>query len=239
MASHHIAVLGALAHCWYFPGVTASEVATANIEKPRLRGWLHAGMFPLAVAAGIVLVALAGTHQEKMAVAIFSTSAALLFGTSALLHRGSWSPPVTLLLRRMDHSNIFLIIAGTYTPFAVLALPPSTARALLWTVWAGAIAGVAFRVSWVGAPRWLYTPVYVALGWVSVFYLADLVDGAGAASVSLLLVGGVVYSAGAVIYATKRPNPSPEWFGFHEVFHSLTIAAFTVHYIAVSLIVYS
>ena len=134
---------------------------------------------------------------------------------------------------------MYLIIAGTYTPFAVLALPPGKGRVLLWIVWVGALAGVAFRVLWVGAPRWLYTPVYVALGWVAIFYLPDLVGGAGVAVVVLIAVGGVLYSLGAVVYGLKRPNPFPRLFGFHEVFHTLTIAAFIVHYVAVSLTVYS
>ena len=213
--------------------------AAPGTRTPKLRGWLHAGMFPVAVAAGIVLVALAGSREGRIATAIFATTAALLFGVSALLHRGTWSPRVDQALRRLDHSNIYLIIAGTYTPFAVLALPPGKGRALLWIVWVGALAGVAFRVLWVGAPRWLYTPVYVALGWVAIFYLPDLLGGAGVAVVVLIAVGGVLYSLGAVVYGLKRPNPSPPWFGFHEVFHTLTIAAFIVHYVAVSLTVYS
>ena len=212
--------------------------ATPPTAKPKLRGWLHAVMFPLALAAGIVLVALAGSTEARVASAIFAISAALLFGTSAMFHRGNWSPRVHRFLRRMDHSNIFLIIAGTYTPFAVLLLPSSEGRTLLWIVWVGAVAGVAFRVFWVGAPRWLYTPIYVALGWVAVFYLPDFVRGGGAEVVALILVGGVFYSVGALIYGLKRPDPSPRWFGFHEVFHSLTVAAYIVHYIAVSITVY-
>jgi len=196
-------------------------------------------MFPTAVAVGIVLVAFANTTSARVAAAVFAITAALLFATSALLHRGSWSPRVEGLLRRMDHSNIYLIIAGTYTPFAVLALPPGKGRVLLSIVWVGALAGVAFRVLWVGAPRWLYTPVYVALGWVAIFYLPDLTNGAGIVAVVLIALGGVLYTAGAVVYGTKRPNPSPRWFGFHEVFHVLTVAAFTAHYVAVSLTVHS
>jgi hemolysin III len=212
---------------------------SAGSSKPKLRGWLHAIMFPLALAAGIVLVALAGTAEARLASAVFALSAALLFGTSALFHRGNWSPKVHGILRRMDHSNIFLIIAGTYTPFAVLILPPGEGRTLLWIVWAGALAGVAFRVLWVGAPRWLYTPVYVALGWVAVFYLPDFLHSGGVAVVVLIIVGGGLYSLGALIYGLKRPNPSPRWFGFHEVFHTLTVAAFVVHYVAVSIAVYT
>ena len=139
----------------------------------------------------------------------------------------------------MDHSNIYLIIAGTYTPFAVLALPPDEGRTLLLIVWIGALAGVVFRAFWVGAPRWLYTTLYVVIGWVAVIYLPELIDGAGVTAVVLLLVGGVFYSLGAVVYGIKRPNPWPEWFGFHEVFHSLTIAAFAAHYVAVWIVVHA
>jgi hemolysin III len=207
--------------------------------KPRLRGWIHLGTFPLAVAAGVVLVALAPSGTPRIASAVFAITAVLLFGTSALYHRGSWSPRWTGVLKRLDHSNIFLIIAGTYTPLAVALLPESRGRALLWIVWVGAIIGVLFRVLWVGAPRWLYTPVYLALGWVAVFYLPDFIRQGGAAVLVLIAVGGGLYTAGAVVYAIKRPNPSPRWFGFHEIFHVLTVAAFVVHYVAVSMAVYT
>jgi hemolysin III len=194
-------------------------------------------MFPVSVIAGIVLVAQAETPEAQISAAIFATTAALLFGTSALFHRGSWSPRVRGLLRRMDHSNIYLIIAGTYTPFAILSLPPGKGQTLLLIVWIGALAGVIFRVFWIGAPRWLYTSVYVGIGWVAIFFLPALIAGAGVTAVVLIAVGGVLYSAGAVVYGLKRPDPWPQWFGFHEVFHSLTIAAFTVHYVAVSIVV--
>ena len=220
-----------------FPSVISVEQPTAQPEKPRLRGWLHAVMFPIAILGGIVLVALSDSPEERVSVAIFALAAALLFGTSALLHRGTWTPGVEGVLRRMDHSNIYLIIAATYTPFAVLAMPNEQGRVLLLIVWIGALIGVAFRVLWVGAPRWLYTPVYVALGWVAIFYLSDLVSGAGVVAVVLIAFGGVLYSAGAVVYGTKWPNPSPEWFGFHEVFHVLTVAAFAAHYLAVSMVI--
>lgn len=196
-------------------------------------------MFPVAVVAGIVLVATAPTYEARIASSLFAVTTALLFGTSALLHRGSWSPRIEGLFRRMDHSNIYLIIAGTYTPFAVLALPPEKGRTLLLIVWIGALAGLVFRVFWVGAPRWLYTTLYVIIGWVAVFFLSDLIDGAGVAAVVLIAVGGVLYSLGAIVYGTKRPNPSPSWFGFHEVFHALTVAAFIAHYMAVWLVVHA
>lgn len=215
----------------------AVESAMAAI-KPRLRGWIHLGTFPLAVAAGIVLVALSPGGAPRLASAVFALSAALLFGTSALYHRGSWSPRWTGVLKRLDHSNIFLIIAGTYTPFAVTLLPSHSARSLLWVVWVGAIAGVLFRVLWVGAPRWLYTPVYIALGWVAIFYIPDFLHRGGVAVLVLIAAGGALYTAGAVVYGIKRPNPSPRWFGFHEVFHVFTVAAFVAHYVAISLAVY-
>jgi hemolysin III len=218
------------------PDQGALETVVAAV-KPHLRGWLHAGMVPLAIVAGIVLIALAPTTQARIAAAVFSVSAWLLFGTSAVYHRGNWSPRVAGVLKRMDHSNIFLIIAGTYTPFSLL-LPGDQARTMLLIVWTGALAGVLFRVFWVSAPRWLYTPVYVALGWVAVFYLGPMLRSGGPAVVTLIAVGGLLYTVGALVYGIKRPNPSPRWFGFHEIFHALTVAAFAVHYIAASMTLY-
>lgn len=207
----------------------------AGAVRPKFRGWLHAGTFPLSVAAGIVLVTLA-PHDARLPLAVFSFTAALLFGVSALYHRGRWSPAMFGVLKRLDHANIFLIIAGTYTPFTVLLLPPGPARVLLWVVWTGALAGVAFRVLWVGAPRWLYVPVYVALGWVAVMYLPDFLHG-GIAAFALVVGGGALYTLGGLVYGIRRPNPSPRWFGFHEVFHALTVAAFAAHYVGLWLLV--
>lgn len=217
-------------------GSAASTVIEAI--KPRLRGWLHFGMGPLALAAAIVLVALAPTSAGRWAGAVFGASAVLLFGTSAAYHRGTWSPRAAVLLKRLDHSNIFLIIAGSYTPFAVMLLEGSQRVTLLVLVWSGALLGVAFRVFWVGAPRWLYTPVYVVLGWVAVFYLPPFLTNGGPGVLTLIIVGGGLYTLGAVVYGTKWPNPSPRWFGFHEVFHAFTVAAFVSHYIAASLAIY-
>ena len=213
--------------------------AAVAVVKPRLRGWIHAGTFPLALAAGIVLVALAPTTKARMGAAVFALTAALLFGTSAVYHRGTWSPRLEGVLKRLDHSNIFLIIAGTYTPFALLLLPEGQSRSLLLIAWAGALGGVLFRVFWVGAPRWLYTPIYVALGWVAVFYLEPAATAAAARRWSRSSRSAACSTPSArVVYGTKRPNPSPRWFGFHEIFHAFTVAAFAVHYIAVSMAVY-
>ena len=163
--------------------------------------------------------------------------------SSAVYHRGQWSPRVHAALRRLDHANIFLIIAGTYTPFTVLMLPEGPARILMALVWSGAVAGVVFRVLWVNAPRWLYVPAYVALGWAAVAFLPQFAAAGrgplGAAAVVLIVVGGLLYTAGGVVYGIRRPNPSPRWFGFHEVFHALTVAAFVAHYVGVTLVVYS
>ncbi|MFF5521032.1 PAQR family membrane homeostasis protein TrhA [Streptomyces coeruleorubidus] len=206
--------------------------------KPKLRGWLHLGMFPAVLVAGLVLTALADSTRGRIACGIFALTACLLFGVSALYHRGDWSPRMDGVLRRLDHANIFLIIAGTYTPLTMLLLPGAKGQWLLWGIWAAAAAGILFRVFWVGAPRWLYTPCYIAMGWAAVFYLPDFMRTGGVAVLVLVIVGGLLYSAGGVIYGIKRPNPSPRWFGFHEVFHSFTLAAFIAHYVGISLVAY-
>ncbi|GAA4071035.1 PAQR family membrane homeostasis protein TrhA [Streptomyces hundungensis] len=209
-----------------------------QMVKPKMRGWLHAGMFPAALISGLVLTAFAGSTRARIACGIFALTACLLFGVSGLYHRGNWGPRGEAILRRLDHANIFLIIAGTYTPLTLLLLPGSTGRVLLWAIWAAALAGIAFRVLWIGAPRWLYTPCYLAMGWAAVFFLPDFMRTGGIAVLVLVVVGGLLYSAGGVIYGIKRPNPSPRFFGFHEVFHSLTLAAFVVHYVGISLVAY-
>lgn len=207
--------------------------------KPHLRGWLHLVAFPLSLVAGIVLVVMAPTTTTTIAAAIFCLTSSMLFGSSALFHRGHWGPRWHGVLRRLDHSNIFLLIAGTYTPFAITLLDDTNAKILLSLVWGGALLGIAFRIFWIGAPRWLYLPVYIALGWAAVFWLGDFADTAGPAVLTLIIVGGGLYSLGGVIYGLKRPNPIPRWFGFHEVFHTFTIAAFAVHYVGVSMVMYS
>ncbi|MGO1317417.1 MAG: PAQR family membrane homeostasis protein TrhA [Cellulomonadaceae bacterium] len=218
---------------------TLGDVVGAAVDavKPGMRGWIHAGTFPLALIGGVVLVLLAPPTAPRVACAVFALTAALLFGTSAVYHRGTWSPRTAAMLRRADHSNIFLIIAGTYTPLAVLLLPAATARTLLIIVWSGAALGLAARIIWLGAPRWVYTPIYVALGWVAVGYMGAFWHSGGPSIVWLVVAGGLAYTAGAVVYALKRPNPSPRWFGFHEVFHVGTVIGFWCHYAAILLAV--
>ena len=214
--------------------------------KPKLRGWLHLATAPLTLAAGIVLVVLSPTATTRIGSALFAGSALVLFSVSAIYHTGTWSPRTWAFLRRFDHSNIFLLIAGSYTPFALILLEGTQQVVLLSVVWSGAIAGVAFRVFWTDAPRWLYTPIYIALGWAAVFFIpgffrgaTDLGDGIGVAILTLIVAGGALYTLGGVVYGFKRPNPWPRWFGFHEVFHTFTILAFVSHYVGVSLATYS
>jgi len=218
------------------PG-SGGNAEVVDPPKPKLRGWIHAVTFPLALAAGIVLIVLAPATAPKIASLVFAISSWLLFGTSAVYHLGNWGPTVKAALRRWDHSNIFLIIAGTYTPLAVMLLPKHTAELLLIIVWAGAILGLGARMIWLSAPRWLYVPIYIALGWVAVWFLPSFWRAGGAAVVWLVIAGGLAYTLGAVVYGLKRPNPSPKWFGFHEIFHSFTVAGFACHFVAVMMAV--
>ena len=216
----------------------SDHTATPEARKPRLRGWLHAATFPVVVITGVLLVATATNQDGRIASAVFVATAIGLFGTSALFHLGSWTPREHKLLRRLDHSNIYLLIAGTYTPLAVVGMPDRSGTTLLLIVWTGAVLGLIFRLFWLSAPRWLYTALFIAIGWIAVFFIPELVEVAGVGPVLLLFVGGILYTLGAITYALKKPDPAPEWFGYHEVFHSLTIAAFTVHFIAVWLVVH-
>ncbi|MBW4042054.1 MAG: hemolysin III family protein [Acidobacteria bacterium] len=203
--------------------------------KPTWRGWIHAVTAPVAAVAGLVLVALANGPEARWACVVFALTSILLFGNSALYHRIDWSPRVEKALKRVDHANIFLLIAGTYTPLALLALPRSHGVLLLTVVWIGALLGVAFRVFWIGAPRWLYVALYLVLGWAAVAFFVPLFQ-ANAAMMILVAVGGLFYTAGAICYGIKRPNPLPGRFGFHEVFHTCTVLAFLCHWTATLLI---
>ena len=205
-------------------------------RKPLWRGWLHAATFPIATAAGIVLIVLAHGPIAKWAAAVYMLSSMLLFGISALYHRFNWKPATRQVFRRLDHANIFLLIAGTYTPIALLALPLDKGVILLIAVWAGALIGIGFRVFWLSAPRWLYVLLYVALGWAAVAFLGDIAA-ANLAAMVLVITGGLLYTLGSVVYGFKRPNPFPGVFGFHEIFHALTVLAFLCHWAAALLLV--
>ncbi|MEJ7832259.1 MAG: hemolysin III family protein [Nocardioides sp.] len=215
--------------------------------KPKLRGWMHLVLTPLALAGGIVLVTLSPDTTTRVGSATFAASALLLFGVSAIYHTGTWSPRTWTFLRRFDHANIFVLIAGSYTPLTLILLQGAQRVVLLTMVWTCAILGVLFRVFWLGAPRWLYLPLYMGLGWAAVFFIPGFIDGAssrlgngvGVAVLVLVASGGLLYTLGGVVYGLKRPNPWPQWFGFHEIFHTFTILAFTTHYVGVSLATYS
>jgi len=206
--------------------------------KPRLRGVSHQWAFFVSIFTGAVLVLLAPNGEALAAAAIYSLSVMALFGTSALYHRVNWKTlNARRWMRRLDHSMIFVLIAGTYTPFALLALDGKLATAILIVVWSGALAGVVLQLCWVDAPRMLSAIVYIAMGWVALVAYPEMVDKVGITGTALVTAGGILYSAGAIIYATKRPNPVPKVFGYHEVFHALVILAAALHYAVVALIV--
>ena len=218
------------------PLMDAARIDAASPEiKPSWRGWIHAATFPVAIAAGTVLIVLADGVPAKWASAVFMATSLLLFGNSALYHRFHWGPKTKAVLKRIDHANILLLIAGTYTPIAVLALAPEQGILLLSLVWGGAILGILFRVFWIDAPRWLYVALYLVLGWAAVMYMPQLFA-ANLAMVILVIIGGLLYTGGAVAYALKRPNPWPGHFGFHEIFHVCTVLAFLCHWTACLLI---
>ncbi|MET0861009.1 MAG: hemolysin III family protein [Microbacterium sp.] len=217
------------------PLIEAAAVDAQVDFRPTWRGWIHAATFPVAIVAGVVLIVLAQGTAAKWACAVFMATSLLLFGNSALYHRFDWSPRTHAVLKRIDHANILLLIAGTYTPIAVLALPTDKTIILLSLVWGGAILGILFRVFWIDAPRWLYVALYLVLGWAAVMYMVDLFQ-ANAAMMILVIIGGLLYTGGAVIYALKRPNPWPGHFGFHEIFHVCTVLAFLCHWTACLLI---
>lgn len=212
---------------------------TVEDIKPKLRGWLHAATAPLALISFLVLLVLADSAVARAGAAVFMVSALLLFTVSAVYHTVKWGEGVKQALKRLDHSNIFIMIAGSYTPFSMLLLEPAHAAIMLSVVWGGALLGVAFKVFWLRAPRWVYVPLYLALGWAAVLYLDEFVEKAPSSVLVLMIVGGGLYTLGALVYGFKKPDPFPRWFGFHEVFHTLTIAAFVVHYVGFSILVYT
>ena len=220
------------------PELPLMEAAAVDAQldiKPTWRGWIHAGTFPVAIAAGIVLIVFAHGAPAKWAAAVFMVTSLLLFGNSALYHRFDWKPRTKAILKRIDHANILLLIAGTYTPLATLALTPDKGTLLLILVWSGALLGILFRVFWINAPRWLYVALYLLLGWAAMMYIVDLLN-ANVAMMVLVCVGGLLYTGGAIVYALKKPNPWPGKFGFHEIFHVCTVLAFLCHWTACLLI---
>ena len=204
--------------------------------KPSWRGWIHTGVLPFVVAAGILLVVFSDGWQTKVASAVYLAGSFLLFGGSALYHRFRWGYTTKRILKRIDHANIFLLIAGTYTPLTVAALPSDKGWFLLTLVWSIAVVGIGFRLIWVSAPRWLYVPIYVLMGWAAVIYVVDLWI-ANWVMMTLIGIGGIAYTVGAVIYGMKKPNPFPNHFGFHEIFHALTVVAFICQWVGALLVV--
>jgi hemolysin III len=213
-----------------------------TLVKPRMRGWLHFWSFAVSVAACAAMIAVSAAVVgvgEAVATAVYSVTVLGLFGISALYHRRTWSSPRSrTVMRRLDHSMIFLFIAGTYTPVAALAMDPATARTVLTVVWVGALAGVVLKTVWPHAPAWVGVPIYIALGWVAVFVIPAILVGGGVAALVLILVGGLIYTVGAVFYATRRPNPWPATFGFHEFFHAATVVAAICHHVAIWLMLF-
>jgi hemolysin III len=217
--------------------VTApTRLRPIDIGKPRMRGWLHAYASGVAAICGIVLCSVAATRPgwaPFVSCLIYSLTVVLLFGTSALYHRRVWSPRGYQIMKRLDHCMIFIFIAGTYTPFSVLLLPHRTGQIILTVVWAGAVAGVALKLIKPNAHRWLSAPLYIALGWVAIAVLPDILHVGGTTPLVLMLAGGAAYTLGAIFYALRRPNPWPTVFGHHEFFHACTLVAALCHHIAI------
>jgi len=205
--------------------------------RPRLRGVSHQYAFMVSVVLGVLLVGAASGPAERLATAIFAAALAVMFGVSALYHRVMWRPSTRRLMRRLDHAAIYLLIAGTYTPYALLALSGVWRWTILPVAWGGALAAIAIKLVWIDSPKWITAVIAVALGWIGVVALPQLWDHAGSTAVVLLGVGGLLYTAGAVVYARGRPDPIPEVFGYHEVFHALVIAAAACQYAAVAVFV--
>jgi hemolysin III len=208
------------------------------VPPPKLRGWFHLGATPVVVIASLVLFILS-KQSLKFSVAIYSMTAILLFSVSAIYHRVPWSPAKKKIWRRFDHANINLLIAGSYTPFAVTLLEGRDRTILLSVVWIGAALGVAMRIFWLGAPRWLYVANYLLLGWVAVAYMPQLYRAGGLWILLPIIIGGLFYSVGALFYALKRPGREAKYFGFHELFHIFVLAAWVSQYVAISVAIYS
>jgi hemolysin III len=207
------------------------------LNRPKLRGIIHLVMSPLSLVAGLTLITITSELRGRVTLTIFTLTAVSLFTCSAIYHRVPWGQSAKAVWRRIDHANIPFLIAGTYTPFAIYLLEKSQAVVLLTIVWGGAVISGIFRVFWLSAPRWHYVPIYLALGWAALIYLPDFYRTGGLLVLVLIAFGGFLYSAGAIIYAIKKPNFSIRWFGFHELFHAMTAAAFVSHFIAAVLVI--
>ncbi|HEY3759440.1 MAG TPA: hemolysin III family protein [Solirubrobacteraceae bacterium] len=206
----------------------------AKTVKPRLRGVSHQYAFFVSLACGAALILAASGGRARLAATVYAVAVSALLGTSALYHRVTWRPQARRWMRRLDHSMIFVLIAGTYTPVALLALPSALGRTVLIVVWAGVGVGVLFKLVWIDAPKWLLAGVYVAFGLVSIAVFGELPGAIGWLAVAGLATGGLLYTIGAIIYASGRPNPVPGVFGYHEVFHALVIAAASLHYAVIA-----
>ena len=205
--------------------------------KPRLRGVLHQGAFIASIAVAPLLLLSADSTRARVAAGVFALSMTTCFGVSALYHRVTWAPSVRRWMRRADHAGVYLLIAGTYTPVSLLVLDGEWGRVILVVVWSGALAAILLKFVWVDAPKWVAAAIGLALGWVAVVALPQLEDRLQVSALTLLIAGGLLYSAGAVVYARRKPDPVPAVFGYHEVFHALVIAAAALHYSVVALIV--
>jgi hemolysin III len=208
----------------------------ATVERPLLRGALHGVAFGAALGVGVLLVVFS-RESRVLPATVFAVSAAVTLGTSTLYHRVPWAPSARLWMRRADHAGIFLLIAGTYTPVALISLGGAWRTTVLAVVWAGALAAAISKFCWVGAPRWVSASLGLALGWVGVIVLPQFAHREGIAAVALLAAGGLAYTAGALVYAMKRPDPVPRIFGYHELFHALTIVALACQYVAIAFFV--
>jgi hemolysin III len=211
----------------------------AGVARPLLRGVLHEVAFWCSLGAGPLLIASADGTKRRLAAAVFAVSVAACFGASALYHRVTWRPHVRLWMRRIDHAGVYLLIAGTYTPVALFALHGGWRAPVLAVVWAGAVAAIALKFAWVSSPKWLAATIGLALGWVAVVALPELLRNLQPAAVALLVTGGLAYTAGAIVYALGRPDPAPSVFGYHELFHALTIVGVACQYTAIAFFVVS
>jgi hemolysin III len=207
------------------------------LAKPLLRGVLHQAAFAASLVVGTLLIVGADGARQRISAAVFAGAVAACFGASALYHRVTWTPRLRLWMRRIDHAGIYLLVAGTYTPVCLLVLTGSWRYVVLAIVWVGAAGAILLKFVWVGAPKWLAAVIGLALGWLGVALLPQLASRMNPAAIVLLLIGGIAYTAGAVIYARRRPDPAPAVFGYHELFHALTIVAVACQYVALAFFV--